>query len=195
MLKKLIPLSLVVVFLITIYASDVREYKIDTNHSTIGFSAPILNGLSSVTGKFSDFSIDLQNDENDTTKSSVKVVIKTASISTGIAARDNHLRTADFFAADQFPEITFVSTEIKKKGKSFLAVGNLTMHGVTKQIELPFSIKGVYKKDDQTNIGYEARMVLNRRDFGINWENPNSPSFVGDNVEVEINLITKAIKN
>lgn len=196
MLKRYISFLLpVTLLIITVYASDVREYKIDNNHSTVGFSVPILGGLSKVTGKFSDFDIDLKVDEKDITRSSVRAVLKTASISTGITARDEHLRTADFFDAAKFPEITFESTKIRKNGKGFVATGNLTIHGVTKPIELPFSITGTIKKDNSTNVGYAAKLVLNRRDFGINWEHPTAPGFVGDNVEIAINLITKAIKN
>lgn len=183
------------VFLLTAYGAGTREYTIDNNHSTVGFSVPILGGLSQVKGKFSSFEIVLLNDEKDITKSSVKVVIKTASIHTGIDARDNHLRTADFFDAEKYPEITFQSTRVKKSGKSFVAIGDLTMRGVTKQIELPFSITGVVKKDGVTNVGYHAHMTLNRRDYGINWEHKTTPNFVGDNIDVDIDLITKAIKD
>ena len=176
--------------------STARQYPIDVNHSTVGFSVPIMNGLSKVTGKFTDFSITLVNDEKDIRKSSVSVVIKTASINTGIAARDNHLRTADFFDAEKYPEITFKSSSIVKKGKQLIAVGTFTMHGVSKEMSLPFTIIGPSKNaaGDKMNLGYAARITLNRRDFGINWEHKTVPNWVGDNVEVELELITKAIE-
>src|SRR5437868_4851663 len=122
MRKKYLSASALLSLFITVaYAGTTREYKIDNNHSTIGFSVPILGGLSQVSGKFADFNITLQSDEQDITKSTVKVTIKTASIDTGIAARDEHLRTPDFFDAARFPEITFESTQIKKQGKAFAA--------------------------------------------------------------------------
>jgi polyisoprenoid-binding protein YceI len=172
-----------------------RQYPIDNNHSTIGFSVSIMDGLSKVSGKFTDFTVTLTNDERDITKSSVSVVIKTASIDTGIAARDNHLRTADFFDVAKYPEITFQSSRIEKHEKQFIAVGAFTMHGVSKEIALPFAIGGSQKNpaNNKMNLGYSARITLNRRDFGINWKHPSVPNFVGDNVEIEINLITKAI--
>lgn len=174
---------------------NVRQYPVDANHSTIGFSVSIMDGLSRVNGKFTDFTITLTNDEKDVTKSSVSVVIKAASINTGITARDNHLRSADFFEVEKYPEITFQSQRVEKKGKQFFAVGTFTMHGVSKEIVLPFQITGVNKDpaSKKMNLGYSARTVLNRRDFGISWHHPKVPNFVGDNVEVEINLITKAI--
>ena len=172
-----------------------RQYPIDANHSTVGFSVSIMDGLSKVNGKFTEFAVTLTNDEKDITRSSVSVVIKAASINTGIAARDNHLRSADFFDVEKYPEITFQSKRIEKKGKQWLVIGAFTMHGVSKEIALPFQITGVNKDPaaKKMNLGYSARLVLNRRDYGINWTHPKVPNFVGDNVEIEISLITKAI--
>src|SRR5260370_35948948 len=172
-----------------------RQYRIDYNHSTVGFSVSIMGGLSKVNGKFTEFAVTLTNDEKDITKSSVSVVIKAASINTGITARDNDLRSAGFFDAEKYPEITFQSKHIEKKGKQLLVIGTFTMHGVSKEITLPFQITGISKDptSKKMNLGYSARTVLNRRDYGINWTHPKVPNFVGDNVEIEINLITKAI--
>jgi polyisoprenoid-binding protein YceI len=195
MLKKTL---FAVLFLSAVVAAQVaspRPYPIDNNHSTIGFTIPIMDGLSKVSGKFTDFAVKLINDEKDITKSSVSVVIKAASINTGIPARDHELGTETFFDVVKYPEITFHSTRIEKKGKQLIAVGTFTMHGVSKEITLPFSITGTLKdpKDNTMNVGYAARMVLNRQDFGISWRHPAAANFVGDNVEIEINLITKAV--
>src|SRR5216683_3185162 len=170
----------VVLFSTTIIAAQVnstRQYPIDTNHSTVGFSVSIMNGLSEVNGKFTDFTVTLSNDEKDIAKSSVSVVIKAASINTGITARDNHLRSADFLDVERYPEITFQSLRIEKKGKHLFAVGTFTMHGVSKEIALPFQITGTDKNPTtkKMNIGYTARITLNRRDFGINWRHPAVP--------------------
>jgi polyisoprenoid-binding protein YceI len=195
MLNRFVTVSLVFVLFLTSFAAAPREYKIDNNHSTVGFSVPILGGLSQVTGKFSNFDINLQADEKDITRSTVRAVIKTASIDTGIDARDNHLRTGDFFDAEKFPEIIFQSTSVKKRGKGFVAIGDLTMHGVTKPVELPFTITGTVKKDGMTTVGYRAHLTLNRRDYGINYTNKTTPNFIGDMIDVDIELITKAIKD
>ena len=191
-------LFVVLLLAVTAFAQDgatTRPYPIDNNHSTVGFSVPILGGLSQVKGKFTDFAITLNNDEKDVTKSSVSVVIKATSVDTGIEGRDRHLRSADFFEVEKFPEITFKSERIEKKGKQFIAHGPLTMHGVTKQIALPFSITGTFKNPttNKLSIGYSARMVLNRRDFGINYSHRDIPTFVGDNITVEIELVTRAL--
>lgn len=197
MKKSVLPvLLLFAVIVVAQVPSTTRVYPIDNNHSTVGFSVPIFGGLSQVKGKFMDFAITLNNDEKDITKSSVSVVIKATSINTGIEGRDRHLRNADFFDVEKFPEITFKSERIEKKGKGFIAHGPLTMHGVTKQIALPFTVTGTLKNPttNQTSaVGYSAKMVLNRRDFGINYTRQDNPTFVGDNITVEIELVTRAL--
>jgi polyisoprenoid-binding protein YceI len=198
MLKK--TLLVILVFALTAVAQQTAPapagtHPIDNAHSTVGFSVPILGGLSQVKGKFTDFAITLNHDEKDVTKSSVSVVIKATSVDTGIERRDAHLRTPDFFDVEKFPEITFKSERIEKKGKQFIAYGPLTMHGVTKEIAFPFNITGTYKNptNNKTTVGYSAKMVLNRRDYGINYARQDSPTFVGDEITVEIELVTRAL--
>jgi polyisoprenoid-binding protein YceI len=153
-----------------------------------------MGGLSHVRGKFTDFTVAIVYDDKDITKSSVEAVIKTASIDTGIERRDAHLRTADFFDAEKNPTITFKSSRIEKKGKNFIAHGTFTMRGVSKEIALPFIINGVTKdpKTGKTTLGLTARTTVNRKEFGVNWGRPDNPNFLGDVVEIELNIITKA---
>jgi polyisoprenoid-binding protein YceI len=195
MLKRIIlPVLLFAVVAVAQDGSS-RPYPIDNGHSTVGFSVPILGGLSQVIGKFTDFTITINNDEKDITKSNVSVVIKATSVNTGIEGRDRHLRTADFFDVEKFPEITFKSERIEKKGKQFIAHGPLTMHGVTKPIALTFTVTGTFTNptNKKISVGYSAKMVLNRRDFGINYARQDSPTFIGDNITIEIELVTRAL--
>jgi polyisoprenoid-binding protein YceI len=150
--------------------------------------------MSSVAGKFTDFTIEIVYDDKDVTKSSVNAVIKAASIDTGIERRDAHLRNADFFDVEKFPEITFKSSRIEKRGKNFIAHGTFTMHGVAKEIALPFTINGVHKdaKSGKTTLGATARTTINRKDYGVNFSRPDNPTFLGDMVEIELNVITRA---
>jgi polyisoprenoid-binding protein YceI len=194
-MPKLLLSLLLFTVTITAQTPTTKQYPIDNNHSNVGFSVPIMGGLSKVEGKFTDFTINLVHNESDVTKSSVDVMIKVASINTGIAARDNHLKTADFFDAEKYPEATFKSTSITRKGKQLIALGTLTMHGFSKEISLPFTVVGV-NKDAATkkmNVGYSAHLTINRRDFGINWTHKTVPNFVGDNIDINIELITKAV--
>ena len=195
MLKKTILLVLVFAVTAVAQTAPTGTHPIDNAHSNVGFSVPILGGLSQVKGKFTDFSITLNHDEKDVTKSSVSVVIKATSVDTGIERRDAHLRNADFFDVEKYPEITFKSERIEKKGKQFIAHGPLTMHGVTRQIALPFTINGTFKNtaNNKSSIGYSAKMVLNRRDFGMNYSRQDNPTFVGDDITVEIELVTRAL--
>jgi polyisoprenoid-binding protein YceI len=95
---------------------------------------------------------------------------------------------------EKFPEITFQSTRVEKKGKDFVAHGTFTMHGISKEIALPFTINGVRKdeKTGKTVLGVTARTTVNRRDFGISYSRADNPTFLGDMVEVELNIITRA---
>ena len=194
MFRKTILTMLVCSITLVAQVSTGKPYPIDMNHSNVGFSVPIMNGLSKVKGKFTDFTVTLNVDEKDITKSTVNVVIKATSIDTGVENRDKHLRTADFFDVEKYPDITFQSSRIEKKGKQFIAHGPLTVHVVTKDIALPFTVTGTSESADKTkkSVGYSASIVLNRRDYGINW-NHRVPGFVGDNITVDIDLITRAI--
>ena len=169
--------------------------KFDTNHSTIAFRVPILGGMSDVEGKFMDFAVDVAYDDTDLAKSSVTAVIKASSIDTGIADRDKHLRSSDFLDAEKYPEIRFESSRIQKTADGFVAMGTLTMRGVSKPFSLPFRMTG-NRPDDKTNtfvVAFAAETHLNRRDFGVNWTHSVDPSFVGDDIAVVIHLITKRI--
>ena len=171
----------------------VTKYEADVAHSNVGFSIPILGGLSHVRGKFNDFTVSIAYDDGDVTKSSVTAVIKAASIDTRIERRDAHLRTADFFDVEKFPEITFKSTRIEKRGDSFVAHGTFTMHGVSKEVALPFTVNGVRKAaDGKTTLGVTARATLSRKDYGIAFARPDNPDFLGDAVEIELNVVTRA---
>ena len=195
MIRKHLPVALLSILLafIPVY-SAVTKYVADAAHSNVGFSMPILGGLSTVRGKFTDFTVEIVYDDQDVTKSTVNAVIKATSIDTGIEGRDKHLRAPDFFDVEKFPEITFRSSRIERKGKDFIAHGTFTMHGIAKEIALPFTINGIRKdeKSGKTQIGATARTSLNRKDFGINFSRPDNPTFLGDVVEIELNVITRA---
>jgi len=166
-------------------------FKVDHNHSTIGFEVPIMGGLSKVPGKFTDFDVVVVYDEGDITKSSVNATIRVASVDTGIADRDKDLRSDGFFDADKYPTITFVSHSIEKKGGKIIAHGTLTMKGVAKEIALPISPAGEFQLPNNGTkiIGFQASMKLNRRDYGITWEHQALATFVGDEVTVNIDII------
>ena len=189
----ILPLLVVLVASTSFFAATTK-YETDVAHSNIGFSIPIAGGLSSVRGKFTDFKVDIVYDDKDVSKSSVEAVIKAASIDTGIERRDAHLRNADFFDVEKNPDITFKSSRIEKKGKGFIAHGTFTMRGVAKEIALPFTINGVTRdeKTGKTTLGVTARTSVNRKDYGVSFSRPDNPNFLGDMVDIELNIITRA---
>jgi len=195
MTKKLLILPLLALLVAsTSFFAATTKYETDAAHSNVGFSIPIAGGLSNVRGKFTDFKVDIVYDDKDISKSSVNAVIKATSIDTGIERRDAHLRTADFFDVEKNPEITFQSSRIEKKGKGFIAHGTFMMRGVSKQITLPFTINGVTRdeKSGKTTLGVTARTAINRKDYGVSFSRPDNPTFLGDMVEIELNIITRA---
>jgi polyisoprenoid-binding protein YceI len=167
--------------------------KVDHNHSTIGFVVPILGGLSKVTGKFTDYDLAVVYDGADITKSSVNATIRVTSIDTGIADRDKDLRSSGFFDVEKYPTITFASHSIEKKdGTHFIAHGTMTMKGVAKEVDFPISLSGQFENPATKKMifGFHASMKLNRRDYGITWEHQGIATFVGDEVEVVIDVIS-----
>lgn len=189
-----IPTILAVLISAAPFFAAVTKYDIDAAHSNIGFSIPIAGGLSNVRGKFNEFTVTIIYDDKDVTKSSVEATIKATSIDTGIERRDAHLRTADFFDVEKFPEITFKSSRIEKKGKNFIAHGTFSMHGVSKEISIPFTVNGITRdeKTGKTVLGATGRTSVNRREYGINFARPDNPAFLGDVIDIELNLITRA---
>lgn len=167
------------------------QYKIDPAHSIIGFSIRHLE-IAWVEGRFKDFSGTINFDDKDVTKSTVEFSAKVQSIDTGVEPRNAHLRTADFFDAAKYPDLTFKSTRVERKGNNSYALhGDLTIKGVTKSVSLPFSITGAVKDPwGNSRFGIEAQTKINRRDFGINYGNAlsNGGFDVGDEVTVKLHL-------
>ncbi len=192
MLKKL-PFLLLLAGLLSVSAEAQTKYGVDAAHSNVGFTIPILDGVSKVRGKFTDFAVTADYDSSDVTKSNVTATIKAASIDTGIEARDKHLRTADFFDAEKYPEITFQSTRIVKKDKGFEATGNFTMHGVTKEIVIPFVENGnfVNEANKTTVRGFTGTLSLDRRDYGILYKHATIPNWIGDLVQIDLTVLLR----
>ena len=106
------------------------EFKIDPNHSSVNFAVAHAMGLSTVVGRFTAFEGKIVLDDKDISKSAVNVTIKTASINTDVANRDNDLRSPNYFDVEKFPEITFQSKSVEKTGNGYVAHGTLTIHPI-----------------------------------------------------------------
>ena len=167
-----------------------ETYVIDTAHSWIGFSVRHMM-VTNVRGRFTDFSGTIVYDEQDIAKSSVSVTIKTASLNTENVDRDRHLRSADFLDAEKYPEITFVSRRIERRGADYVCIGTLTIRGVSREVAIPFTITGKVKDQrGNTRIGIEASLTINRQDYGITWNRALDAGgvVVGNDVKIELNI-------
>jgi len=171
-------------------AGEAVEFGIDASHTRVGFRVSHMV-ISEVSGAFGDFEGAIQYAEGDPGHSAVSVTIRTASIDTGSEDRDNHLRNADFFDAGKYPEITFVSERVEKRGEGWVAVGPLTMHGVTREIELPFTITGMITDPwGNTRLGIKGGLEIDRKDWGLTWSKTldGGGLVVGETVTIEIAL-------
>lgn len=171
-------------------ATAVRALEIDRSHSEIAFQVRHL--LSKVRGRFTEFTGTIAFDETNPQASRVDVTIQAGSIDTAEADRDRHLRSADFFDVERFPTLTFVSTSVTPRGENAYDVaGDLTIHGVTRQVVLPASFLGAATDPwGQTKLVFEAELVLNRKEFGLLWNAALETGgfLVGDEVRVSLSV-------
>lgn len=169
---------------------EAGTYSLDPAHTHVGFGVEHL-GIALVKGRFKDVEGTIEYDPIDISRSKVNFSAKIESIDTGVAARDEHLRSADFFEAAKFPTMTFVSTKIEKKGKRYIMNGDLTIKGVTRPISFAFTFTNAIKDPwGGTRFGASASTQVNRRDFGITYGNalPGGGFDVADRVAIELHL-------
>ena len=148
-----------------------ETYTLDKNHSSLGFKVRHM-GVSSVRGEFEDFTMEVSFDEADMTKSSVAFTADPASVNTRNENRDDHLRTSDFLDIENHPEISFESSSIRKEGEYFIVTGNLSIRGVTEEVDLKVAVAGPI--DDpwgNHRLGIEGSVTIDRQDFGVSYNN------------------------
>ena len=165
-------------------------WTLDPSHTVVGFSAKHL-GLTTVHGSFADVSADIElDDEANPTTAKGRVVVKTASLTTGHEQRDGHLRSPDFFDTEQYPEITFEATSVSHKGgDEYDVVGNLTVKDITKEISLHYEHGGVVTDPyGNVKVGGSLTATVNRMDWGLKWNVPlgGGGLLVGEKVKIEV---------
>ncbi|MCU1283731.1 MAG: protein yceI precursor [Acidobacteriales bacterium] len=172
-------------------AAFAADYKIDPAHSSATFNVRHMV-ISNVPGRFQDVSGTINYDDADVTKSSVEATIKASSITTDNENRDKHLKSADFFDVEKFPEITFKSKKIEKRGNQLVAIGTFTMKGVSKDIELPFELSKL-NTPRGTLIGIVAETEINRMDYGVSWNRAieGGGAVVSEKVKIQLSLEAK----
>lgn len=177
-------------FWTTIASAETARYVVDPDHSIVEFQVKHMV-ISKTTGRFTDYSgfVDLDADAKEV--KAIEATIKAASLNTNHQKRDTHLKTADFFDVEKYPTVTYTLKRVKKTGDEFTALGDLTMHGVTKEITLVGSFNGS-ANDPWGNVraGFTGRGTLNRKDFGMNWSKTldNGGLIVGDDVDIRLEI-------
>jgi len=181
-------------------APDDRYYgsslQVDSAHSLVAFGVQFL-GLTSVEGRFKDFRGTIWFSPGDVTRSSISVVIKAASLDTAVELRDKDLRSDAFFEVDKYPVITFTSTRIDRGPGGLTATGQLTLHGVTRQVAIPFSVVAEPGKDPwgNTRCALSGGFVINRGDYGVGGYGrfaDMGKRAIGD--EVTVRLLIQAVR-
>jgi len=173
-------------------AATTSNWQIDPNHSSAQFAVRHL-GLSTVRGAFTKVNGSIQFDDKDVTKSSVDVTIDAASVDTRVEGRDKDLRGDHFFEVEKYPTLTFKSTKVEQVEVGKLKVtGDLTIHGVTKQVVLDVEGPTAAVKDPWGNqrAAASATTKINRQDFGVKWnaKMDNGGWVVGDDVAITIDI-------
>ena len=177
------------------HITELPTWDIDLVHSSIGFTVRHLV-VSKVRGRFTRWSGTIRMDENDLTRTQVDIAIEPASVDTGVGQRDNHLRSPDFFDAEKHTTMAFKSTRVEQaKDGALKLVGDLTMHGVTRPVTLEVEQAGTQKDPwGGLRAGFSARASLDRKDFGLTWNQLLETGGVVVGEKVDIDIEVEAVK-
>ena len=172
-------------------AATTGTWEIDPTHSTIGFVARHAM-VAKVRGGFSDFTGTLTLDGEDPAKSSASLTIVASSFSTNHPERDAHVKSADVLDVEQFPTLTFVSKAVTQKDDDeFVVTGDLTIHGVTKPVDVKFELLGTSQDPwGGTRIGFEGKAEISRKEFGLVWNVALETGgvLVSDTIKLELDV-------
>jgi polyisoprenoid-binding protein YceI len=171
--------------------AQTSTWTVDPNHTAAHFTVRHM-GLSNVTGTFDKVSGSAQMDDKDFTKSSVDAVIDVASVDTRVEGRDKDLRSDHFFDVAKYPTMEFKSKRIEKQGDGYKLIGDLTMHGVTKEVTLNMDQPSGIITDQRGNShrGFSASTSINRKDWGLTYNNllQSGEAVISDNVKIQIDV-------
>ncbi len=173
-----------------------KNWVIDKAHSAVSFE--VRHFFTPVTGEFNDYEAEVKFDPENLQESSIDVLINVNSIDTKNEKRDNHLQSPDFFNAEKWPHITFISDDIEKTGENeFVAHGKLTIKDVEKDFDLPFTLLGMQDNPMRENTivaGFTSTTKLSRNDYNVGTGNWASDAVVGDEVTITLNLEMNSTK-
>ncbi|MBI4911670.1 MAG: YceI family protein [Acidobacteria bacterium] len=173
--------------LVSPLAAQARVFRVDRNHTVLGFRASTL--LFDVPGRFDRYKVDISGDPATLEGARIRVELETRSVNTSNGARDEHLRSPDFFGASTFPRITFTSTSARREGNKVLVRGTLDLHGVSRELELPFTAAEGVNGAGVPTWSYRAALPLDRLDFGIGAESVAAKISLKKQVDLELLLV------
>jgi len=165
-------------------------WDIDTAHTNLGFSARHAM-VAKVRGHFAEYSGTFTIDGENIANSKAELTIQAASILTGQADRDGHLKSPDFLDVEKFPTITFASTAVAEKGDQVVITGDLTIHGVTKSVDITYDFLGVSQDPwGNSKVGFEGATKISRKDFGLTWNAALETGgvLVGDDIKLNLDV-------
>lgn len=172
-------------------ATTSNTWKIDPQHSEADFAIKHM-AISTVHGTFRGVSGTIDFDPGNLTAGSVNATIEVKSVSTGVDARDTHLRGPEFFETDKYPTMVFKSTGVKRVSDGYDVHGDLTIHGVTRPVTLKMEAPGKPQVDAKgaTHCGFTATTMINRKDFGLLYaqKTTGGDAMLGDDVKIELNI-------
>lgn len=172
-------------FLLLTAFVTVNPWKSDKAHSQLSFTVTHL-GIADVSGTFNDFDVTVKSSKPDFSDAVFNLTANVASIDTRVEARDNHLKSADFFDAAKYPNLTFTSTSLKKNGKNkYKLTGDLTLHGVTKPVTMDLVYKGTVENpmSKKQTAGFQLTGIIKRSDFSVG--NSFPPPMISDEVRIK----------
>ncbi len=183
-MSRILTILIVVAFMVATAAAQGGTWQIDPMHTSAQFAVRHL-GVSTVRGAFTKISGTAKYDASDVTKTALDVTIQTDSVDTRVEMRDNDLRSPNFLDVQKYPTITFHSKQVQVAGTGQLRItGDLTIHGVTKEVLLEVDGPSAPVKDDwgKQHVGASATTKISRKDFGVS----GAPAIVGDEISITI---------
>ncbi|HTZ90499.1 MAG TPA: YceI family protein [Alloacidobacterium sp.] len=190
-LRKSAILTAILAFAAAGASAQVSKWQIDPAHSEADFTIRHM-GISNVHGRFGNISGALSLDEKDITRSSVDATVDITTVDTGVAQRDQHLKSPDFFDAAKYPQMTFVSRSLTNSNGQLQLTGDLTLHGVTKPVTLALEGPSKEQLDPYGKIrrAFSATTTIHRQDYGLTWNGnlKSGDAVVGDDVRVELDI-------
>lgn len=185
----------VLLTLSTLARAQATTWKIDPDHSQAGFTIRHM-GISNVHGRFGNVNGEITLDPKDLTQANVNATVDTTTVDTGVAQRDTHLKSADFFDVAKYPTMSFASKSVSRSGDGYDVAGNLTLHGVTKPVILHMDepSKEQTGREGKLHRGFSASTAIHRQDFGLVWNGAlkSGEQMIGDDVKVTLEI--EAIK-